>query len=252
MDALDALRRDPAAAGVFVDFDGTLSPIVTVASDARPLPGVCDVLVRLTHALGRVAVVSGRPLSYLSEHLPAEVELHGLYGLESRVDAEDRIHADAARWRPVIAGIAAEAAHALATAGVDVEDKGLSLTLHFRRVPDAEDQALDWARTVAARTELHLRAAKKSLELHPPVSVDKGTIVEERSEGLGAVTYIGDDVGDLPAFEALDRLAERGLAAVKVAVRTPDVSAALTQQAHVLVDGPQGALELLRSLEPDG
>ena len=105
---------------------------------------------------------------------------------------------------------------------------------------------------VAARTELHLRAAKKSLELHPPVSVDKGTIVEERSEGLGAVTYIGDDVGDLPAFEALDRLAEQGLAAVKVAVRTPDVSAALTQQAHVLVDGPQGALELLRSLEPDG
>jgi trehalose 6-phosphate phosphatase len=62
------------------------------------------------------------------------------------------------------------------------------------------------------------------------------------------VAYIGDDLGDLPAFDALDRLADRGIAAVKVAVRTPDVSAALTQRAHVLVDGPDGALELLRSI----
>jgi trehalose 6-phosphate phosphatase len=248
MDALDALRRDPSASGVFVDFDGTLSPIVPAAGDARPLPGAAEVLLHLSGVLGRVAVVSGRPISYLVEQLPDGIELHGLYGLESRVDGHRRTLGDADRWRPVVDEVAAEASAALADEGVDVEHKGLSLTLHFRRVPEAEDTAVQWARAAAARTELHLRAAKMSLELHPPVPVDKGTVVEERAHGLSAVAYIGDDLGDLPAFEALDRLAERGVATVKVAVRTPDVSEALTQQAHHLVDGPGGVLDLLRSL----
>jgi trehalose 6-phosphate phosphatase len=248
MDALEALRRDPATAGVFVDFDGTLSPIVASAGDARPLPGAADVLLHLTEVLGRVAVISGRPLSYLTAHLPEGIELHGLYGLESRIDGQVGTRSGADRWRPVVDATAAEAEAALGPDGVDVEHKGLSLTLHFRRVPDAEDAAVEWARAAAARTDLHLRAAKMSLELHPPVDVDKGTVVEERSEGLASVAYIGDDLGDLAAFEALDRLAERGFATVKVAVRTPDVSEALTQQAHLLVDGPEGVLALLRSL----
>jgi trehalose 6-phosphate phosphatase len=60
--------------------------------------------------------------------------------------------------------------------------------------------------------------------------------------------YVGDDVGDLPAFDALDRLAERGTAAVKVAVRTPDASPELLAAADLLVDGPDGAVTLLATL----
>jgi trehalose 6-phosphate phosphatase len=248
VDALDALRASPATAGVFVDFDGTLSPIVPAAADARPLRGATDVLAALAGRLGRLAVVSGRPVAYLEAHLPDTVELHGLYGLESRVDGVVAEHPDAAIWRPVISEVATDADAALAPLGVDVEHKGLSLTLHFRRAPDAEDDTITWARRAAGRTELRLRAAKRSLELHPPVSVDKGTVVEERSAGLAAVAYIGDDVGDLPAFDALDRLAERGVRTVKVAVRTPDVSEALLARSHLHVEGPDGVLALLRSL----
>jgi trehalose 6-phosphate phosphatase len=248
VDALDALRASPGTAGVFVDFDGTLSPIVPSAADARPLPGATEVLSALTARLGRLAVVSGRPVAYLVAHLPDEVELHGLYGLESRVDGRMVEHPEAELWRPVVAEVAADADAALAPEGVDVEHKGLSLTLHFRRVPEAEDAAISWARAAAARSRLHLRAAKASVELHPPVSVDKGTVVEERSAGLSAVAYLGDDVGDLPAFDALDRLAERGVSAVKVAVRTPDVSEVLLARCHQHVEGPDGVLALLRSL----
>lgn len=248
MDALDALRRQPATAGVFVDFDGTLAPIVRDAQDARPLPGAGEVLSELHRRMGRVAVVSGRPVAYLVDHVPDEIELHGLYGLECRVDGERIEHPAAAAWRSVIDAVAADAHATVGDSGVDIEHKGLSLTLHFRRVPEAEDAAVTWARQAAVDSKLHLRAAKKSLELHPPVDVDKGTVVVERSEGLRAVAYVGDDVGDLPAFEALDRLAERGVQAVKVAVRTPDVSEALLARSHVHVDGPPGVLELLRSL----
>jgi trehalose 6-phosphate phosphatase len=248
VDALDALRRHPATAGVFVDFDGTLAPIVRDPTEARALPGVSDVLQQLHTRLGRLAVVSGRPVSYLVAHVPEEVELHGLYGLESRVDGTLIEHPAAAPWRPVIDEVATDAAARIGGTGVDVEHKGLSLTVHFRRVPDAEDAAVTWARQAAADWKLHLRAAKKSLELHPPVAVDKGTVVVERSEGLRAVAYVGDDVGDLPAFEALDRLAEQGVQAVKVAVRTPDVSEALLARSHVHVEGPAGVLDLLRSI----
>ena len=248
MDALDALRRHPATAGVFVDFDGTLAPIVRDAQDAKPLPGVAEVLSDLHRRMGRVAVVSGRPVAYLVGHVPEEIELHGLYGLESRVDGERAEHPAAAPWRAVIDAVAADAAATVGDAGVDIEHKGLSLTVHFRRVPEAEDAAVTWARRAAADSKLHLRAAKRSLELHPPVAVDKGTVVVERSEGLRAVAYVGDDVGDLAAFEGLDRLAERGVQAVKVAVRTPDVSEALLARSHVHVEGPAGVLELLRTL----
>lgn len=248
MDALDALRRQPATAGLFVDFDGTLAPIVRDAQNARPLPGVDDVLTYLHRHLGRVAVVSGRPIAYLVAHVPQEIELHGLYGLESRIDGERIEHPEASEWRAVIDAVAADALASVGGAGVDVEHKGLSLTLHFRRVPEAEDDAVTWARRAALDSTLHLRAAKRSLELHPPVAVDKGTVVVERSAGLRSVAYVGDDVGDLPAFEALDRLAEEGLQAVKVAVRTPDVSEALLARSHVHVDGPAGVLDLMRSL----
>ena len=248
MDALEVLRRELSTAGVFVDFDGTLSPIVASAADARPLPGTGEVLLRLAAVAGRVAVVSGRPIDYLAAQLPDTIELHGLYGLESRVDGQLRQRADAGRWRPIIDEAAADAMVAVAPAGVDVEHKGLSLTLHFRRVPDAEDDAVQWVHDAAARFGLEVRAAKKSFELHPPVAVDKGTVVEERSAGLTVVAYIGDDVGDLPAFEALDRLAALGRTTLKVAVRTPDVSPELLANADHEVDGPEGALELLRSL----
>ena len=248
MDALEALRRELSTAGVFVDFDGTLSPIVPAAADARPLPGAGDVLLHLSTAAGRVAVVSGRPVDYLAAHLPDTIELHGLYGLESRVDGELRQRADAGRWRPVIDEAAADAVTAVGSAGVDVEHKGLSLTLHFRRVPAAEDDAVRWVHDAAARFGLHVRSAKMSFELHPPVAVDKGTVVEERSDELTVVAYVGDDVGDLPAFDALDRLAARGRTVLKVAVRTPDVSEELLARADHEVDGPEGALGLLRSL----
>ena len=87
-----------------------------------------------------------------------------------------------------------------------------------------------------------------SLELHPPVAVDKGTVVEARAAGMTAVAYVGDDEGDLPAFAALDRLAALGVDTLKVAVRTPEASAEVLAVADLHVDGPAGALALLQQL----
>jgi trehalose 6-phosphate phosphatase len=247
VDALAPLRRDPSATALFLDFDGTLAPIVARAADARPLPGTDDLLTALAARYARVAIVSGRPVTFLDEHLPPGVERHGLYGLEAVIDGEPVVLPGAEAWRDVVDEVA-ESATVDGPTGLDVEHKGLSLTLHFRRRPELADAAQRWAVAAAARSGLELREAKMSLELHPPVPVDKGTVVETRAAGMGAVAYVGDDAGDLPAFAALDRLAARGIGTLKVAVRTTDASSALLAVADLVVDGPSGVADLLREL----
>jgi trehalose 6-phosphate phosphatase len=244
-DPLDPLRANPSRSAVLTDFDGTLSPIVEDFTAATPLPGVRDVLESLAARYAIVGVISGRPVDYLVEHLGTRLRLAGLYGLEGMVDGERVTTGDAEMWRPKIDD-AVDAARA--QFGGLVEHKGLSATVHFRTRPELEGDIRSWATTTSQHTDLVLRSAKASVELHPPVAVDKGTVVEALAEGLDAVCFLGDDVGDLPAFVALDALAGRGIETVKIAVRTAEAPGALLEDADVVVDGPVGALELLRTL----
>lgn len=244
-DPLDALRTRPARSAVLTDFDGTLSAIVEDFTAATPLPGVREVLESLASRYAIVGVISGRPLDYLVDHLGTRLRLAGLYGLEGMVDGERVTAGEGERWRPKID----DAVHAArAQFGGLVEHKGLSATVHFRTRPELEEEIRSWATATSERTELVVRSAKASVELHPPVAVDKGTVVEGLAAGLEAVCFLGDDVGDLPAFAALERLALRGIRAVKVGVRTAEAPDELLARADVLVDGPVGALEVLRSL----
>ena len=244
--AADVLSRGPAA--LLTDFDGTLSPIVDDPAAAEPLPGAVEVLHELAARYAVVGVISGRPVSYLLDRLGDGLWLSGLYGLEE-IEGGRRIESPvAADWRPVVDDVAGTALRAFGD-GV-VEHKGLSLTLHFRTRPGLGPDVRRWADDRAAATGLEVRSAKASVELHPPVRVDKGTVVERAAANARAVCFLGDDVGDLPAFDALDRLAERGVATVRVAVQTPEAPVEVLERADVVVDGPEGALVVLRSLVP--
>lgn len=250
-DALDVLLApllaDPASAAVCTDFDGTLSSIVEDPAAARPLPGVADALAALAERYAEVAVISGRPASFLEPMLPAKVSIHGLYGLESVRDGVRAEHPAAAGWRAAIADVLA-AARAADLPGTSVEDKGLSLTLHFRTAPEQAAAAVAWAEGEARRVGLHVRPARMSVELHPPVDVDKGTVTHLVAAGLRAACFLGDDAGDLAAFGALTELASQGVAVARVAVRSPEAPAALLAAADAIVEGPEGALDVLQRL----
>lgn len=244
----------PESAGVLCDFDGTLSPIVDDPERAAPLPGVPEVLDRLARRYQRVAVVSGRPVHFLLDRLqlhdgePSSVVVSGLYGLQRMIDGVIEEDEEARGWRPVIEETASRA-DAEAPAGVRVERKGLSLTLHVRTAPQLAGWVESFARSAADVTGLCLRPARLSWELVPPVPVDKGKVVGELVEGLDAACFLGDDFGDLPAFDALDRLAaERGADVLRVAVASDEAPAELVERADVVVEGPPGALELLHRL----
>jgi trehalose 6-phosphate phosphatase len=248
-DLLAPLVAQPRRSGVLVDFDGTLSPIVTNPETARPLEGAAEVLLELARRYRVVAVLSGRPVSFLEPLIPASVVLSGLYGLEVVRDGERLDHPWAGAWREVVEDVAAQS-RARGPEGMRVESKGLSLTFHFRENPGVEADVEAWAVQQAARSGLRMRQARMSVELHPPIDADKGTAVEELVSKLAAVCYLGDDIGDLPAFDALDRLAARGLHTVKVAVGSAESPPALVSAADIVVDGPAGALDLLRGLAP--
>ncbi|HEX2700265.1 MAG TPA: trehalose-phosphatase [Acidimicrobiales bacterium] len=255
----ERFRSHPHASGILCDFDGTLAPIVDDPDASRPLPEAVDLLHRLAAVYRRVAVISGRPAGFLAAHLELAAHSHGgaagdglvavgLYGLEraegDRVDTDPRVE----EWLPVIEEVAA-LADAEAPEGVFVERKRLSLALHYRTAPSHTDWATSWSAAQADRTGLLRHPARMSEELRPPLPVDKGTVVAGLAEDLGAVCFLGDDVGDVPAFDSLDELARtRPMAAVKVAVRSEESPEALLDAADLVVDGPEGVVDLLRCL----
>ena len=243
----EPLVRDPARAALYVDFDGTLSDIVDEPSAALPVAGAVEAVAALAGVLARVGVVSGRPLSFLEPFFGEAIVLAGLYGLETRIDGERRHHPLAASWREAVQDVAVQSV-ARGPAGMRVENKELSLTLHYRGVPHLDHDVRAWAEQQAARSGLVVRGARMSYELHPPIEADKGTTVIELSAGLAAVAYIGDDVGDLPAFDGLDHLSVRGVAVARLAVGSRELDPKLAARADALLESPAAAVALLVAL----
>lgn len=260
---------EPQQTAIVTDFDGTLAPVVDDPSQSRPLAGAVEVLHRLSHRYARVGVVSGRPAAFIAEHLQLGdceeagqsdeggecegIRVSGLYGLErvrvSRAhDDEVTTHPDAEGWREVVDEVVT-AAEDEAPEGVVVEHKGLSATLHYRAAQQHEAWVREWAEERARTTGLAPHPARMSYELRLPIESDKGSAVAELVEGLRVACFAGDDSGDLPAFEALDRLAkDEGMTVLKVAVRSDESPPELLEQADVDVDGPEGMVELFRGL----
>jgi len=243
---VDAPRR----AALFVDFDGSLSPIVLDPAAARPLPAARAALARLVPVLGRVAVVSGRPAVFLRDALAIDgLGYVGAYGLERIVDGSVVLDE---RVRPYVDAVvrAADEAEA-ALPGLRVERKGeVAVTVHWRDQPERGEEATNWAAEAAPRLGLEapLRG-RMAVELRPPVPVDKGTTVADLADDMDVAAFAGDDAGDLPAFAALRGLVAEGALAHAVSIGvTSDESPAEVRAADVVVDGPTGLATLLDAL----
>jgi trehalose 6-phosphate phosphatase len=248
-DVVAAFTAHAGSAGVFSDFDGTLAPIVDDPTAARPLDGAADALEALARRFARVGVISGRPGTFLAEHLGERgLSLTGLYGLEVVTAHGVRPVAAAKVWRSVVEDVAARAEAELPPA-LGVERKDLSVAIHFRVAPGYGELARQWTTEAAARSGLALHPARMSYELRPPLPHDKGLVLATSADGLSHVLFAGDDRGDLEAFDALDRLAADGdVTVARVAVRSPESPEELLERADVVVDGPEGVLRLLHDL----
>lgn len=247
-DAVPQLSEVASDALVALDFDGTLAPIVDDPAAAAPLEGTADLLAELTDRVAEVAVISGRPVSYLEQYLASPITLVGLYGLEMDRKGERVDHPNAGVWRETLTDVAS-GAELHGPSGMRVESKGLSITLHYREHPELAGDVDRYARSVAETAGLWVRPARMSMELHPPIAEDKGTsLARLAADHRGAVMFIGDDVGDLAAFRALDEVQRDGRTVLRVAVDSAEMPVELRAAADLVVAGPLGVLDLLRSL----
>jgi len=259
-DQIGVLTRDPAATGLFLDFDGTLSEIVHVPSDARPLEGVAQLLEELAHAYALVAVVSGRSAGQLLEWLGPKIEIWGTHGAQRVVDGDVVLSDHAAAHAELMRRVHTEAEaelQRLAIPGAILEDKGIMIGLHFRATEDQEAaraQLDRLAQRLADRHGLKRAGGRLAFELRPPADFTKAAVVLERARelALSAVAFFGDDRVDLPAFDALDDLAEEGVDTVRVAVSSAEVPPELIERADAVVEGPAGAVGLLGELAAAG
>jgi trehalose 6-phosphate phosphatase len=243
----------PSSAGVFMDFDGTISEIVDDPAAARPVEGVSELLADLADRLTVVAIVSGRSARQLLEWLGPDVEIWGAHGAERTMDGSVEVAETARPYLDVMSRVADEARRALRSHGVVVEDKGVMLGLHYRRAEDtrtAARAAEEVARELAGQNDLLVGKGRMVVEIKPPVEFTKADVVRRRARELGlkAAAFIGDDVVDLPAFDALDELARDGVATVRVGVDSSEAPAEVVDRADVVVDGPRGVVEWLSLL----
>jgi trehalose 6-phosphate phosphatase len=204
---------------LFLDYDGTLAPIVEDPAAAQMTPSMQRVLNAVAqHPHYRVAIVSGRALADLRTRIRGRrLFLAGNHGLEIEGPGFCFQHPEAGQLRPALDTLKQAMQSDLeAIPGARVEDKGLTLSVHFRRVPPArvpevKAHLLKHAGPAIEAGQVILRTGKAVLEIRPHVEWSKGEAVrcireQIRLENPAAsvlALYLGDDDTDEDAFRAL-------------------------------------------------
>ncbi|MEU1350478.1 trehalose-phosphatase [Streptomyces sp. NPDC005795] len=262
-EGLAALLARPDRAVIALDFDGTLADIVPDPEQARAHPGAVEALAALAPKVASIAVITGRP---------AGVAVR--YGGFAGVAGLDRLvvlgHYGAERWDAVSGTVRAPAPHPGVAAvraelpgvldrfdswhGTWIEEKGQALAVHTRRAadPQAAFEALRGPLgELAARHGLIVEPGRLVLELRPS-GMDKGVALTRyvHETGAGCVLYAGDDLGDLAAFAAVDKLRTEGpegtpgLLICSGSAEVPE----LAERADLSLPGPGAVVEFLSAL----
>ncbi len=261
------LVESAAKTVIGLDFDGVLSPIVADPAEAFIHDDAADVLLELSDVVLAVAVITGRPARQVLalgglEQVGAalgdrgrELFVFGQYGNERWSSTDRRVISP----RPPVglAGFLRDLPAVLRradAAGAYIEEKGLAVAVHTRRLDDPDDafaRLLPVLQDLAAQHDLMVEPGRRVLEIRS-MGKHKGhavnTLVEEL--GAGGFVFCGDDLGDLEAFDAVDELSARGMATLLVCSDSAEQSV-LADRADVIVPGPDGVLELLRRLTKD-
>lgn len=262
-----ALVRAAATVVIGLDFDGTLSPIVDDPEVAHIHPEVPAVLVELADHVGAIAVVTGRParqvlaLGGLDEVGDAigeaghELYVFGQYGNERWSSMNRRVVSP----RPPhgLSSFLRELPGALRRGDARdayVEHKGLAVAVHTRRLDDPEAafvRLLPALADIARSHDLIVEPGRQVVEVRSP-GVHKGDVVEMLAADLsaGGFLFIGDDLGDVDAFQAVLELRKRGLPTLLVCSAS-DEESALLPMSDLVVSGPEGVLAFLRRFVAD-
>lgn len=255
---IEPLKVNPGEAAVLTDIDGTVAEIA-------PLPGGVKLSKRARNALERLAkqyllvgCVTGRSAVKARQlvGLPGLAYI-GSHGYELLEASSDTVESEATEFDQAseIRHFVADRAAKLRELGVRVEDKGFSTALHWRGAEDESRAERELGATALEAEAAGFRSGwgRKVLEIRPAVAIDKGTAVEKllQRHGAKAGFYVGDDVTDLDAFSALEKMrdATELEQIVKIGVASAEGPAAIAKRADFVVNSVGQVAELLELLE---
>ena len=196
---------------LFLDYDGTLSPIVSDPGAATLVDGAAEAL-ELVAAACPVAILSGRDLADIRTRVGTPgLWYAGSHGFElTGPDGTYHQNEAAAAFVPVLEQAAAELRDCLAQIpGVRIEHKRFAVAVHYREVaPERVGEIVGAAHQLGARDGLRVTSGRMVVELRPDIDWDKGTTlawIRDRIDPSGSLLpiYIGDDLTDEDAFDAV-------------------------------------------------
>ncbi len=236
------------------DYDGTLTPIVARPEWAKLPPETSKLLAEVAHRPDYpTAVISGRSLADVRNLVGLDSIIYaGNHGLELEGPRLHYLNPQAEAARPVLEDIAGRIRKELAgVEGLQIEDKKLSLSIHFRRVSGKNlDNLFRMVEKITRKGQkdglIRVTAGKKVIEIRPPVQWDKGKIVSWLWEKLAGdipggeiiPLYVGDDQTDEDAFRAI------GGGGITVRVGSPEIQS----RAQYYLEDTNRVKELLKKL----
>ncbi len=253
----DAVIADPGGTLLALDFDGTLAHIVDDPAQAYAHGHSIAALGRLGGVIGQIAIITGRPVAqalelggFVGREGFERLIILGQYGAErwnapdgkpDHVERPDAI----ALLRELLPGWLAEhgAEH------VRIEDKGLAMALHARGMdPGVLESLAQPMADLAAQLGLVVEPGRQVVELRSS-GVDKGQALRSLVLETGAqrVIFAGDDLGDLPAFDAVDELRGLGIDGLLICSASAEQDA-LVARADIVLDGPDDVATWLGGL----
>lgn len=208
---------------LFLDYDGTLTPIVErpeFAVLSNQTKGLIEKLAK--NERFKVFIVSGRALSDVKKIAGIDNIVYvGNHGLEIEGAGIDFGNFPFEKFREILEYLKWEINKDLIFfKGAFIEDKGLGLSIHYRML-DAKNESIfeiffeRITHDFLLRNEIRILPGKKVFEIRPPIEWDKGKAVlwllkpyEDTMKDQRAVAiYIGDDQTDEDAFHALHKIA---------------------------------------------
>lgn len=226
--------------GLITDMDGTISPIVAIPSEAKPTEKNRELLQELHQTLALVAVVSGRAVEDVRQrvNLP-ELVYVGNHGLERWQNGRLVPSPQAKAYRPNLEA-AMQALRPQLSEGIWIEDKQVTLSIHYRHAKNPEATAKTFSSilaNIATQNDLKLFQGRMIFELRPPLDIDKGTVFKHLVEefSLDAALYLGDDTTDADALKMAQHLRQMGdCYALAIGIESDETPEAVLNYSDVL------------------
>lgn len=241
---------NPAAGGFLLDFDGTLSEIVSRPSGVAPAEGAVELLESLAALYRTVALLSGRRAEDLYDIVKAKgIRYLGVYGGEEFQDGRLVQPPEAERWRGMASRLARDAEaliHTQGITGAEVEYKDIAVSFHFRNAesPDAATIIQRWCEEATAKRGFESNLGRMVVEMRPK-GISKAFAVRKVIEdgALQSLVVAGDDAADVPALALAGELL--GDRAFRIGVASDEEPEGLRAVSDVVAESPADVVDLL-------